>query len=97
MAKIKKVEYIWEGKKHQHDQYLFQCPGCGYEHAFGLLTEGGHHNFNMDFDHPTLSPSLLNNFSPDRICHSFIINGKIQFLGDCWHKLAGQTVDIPEY
>ena len=28
------------------------------------------------------------------ICHSFVTNGKIQFLGDCTHALAGQTVDL---
>jgi hypothetical protein len=29
------------------------------------------------------------------VCHSFITDGRIQFLGDCTHKLAGQTVEIP--
>jgi hypothetical protein len=28
-------------------------------------------------------------------CHSYITDGKIQFLGDCTHALAGQTVDLP--
>lgn len=31
------------------------------------------------------------------ICHSFIREGKIQFLNDCTHKLKGQTVDLPEF
>lgn len=30
------------------------------------------------------------------ICHSFVTDGKIQFLGDCTHILAGKTVDLPE-
>lgn len=30
------------------------------------------------------------------VCHSFVTDGRIQFLGDCTHKLAGQTVDLPE-
>lgn len=30
------------------------------------------------------------------ICHSFVRDGRIQFLGDCTHALAGQTVDLPE-
>ncbi len=30
------------------------------------------------------------------ICHSFVTGGKIRFLGDCTHHLAGQTVDLPE-
>jgi hypothetical protein len=29
-------------------------------------------------------------------CHSFVTNGKIQFLADCTHKLAGQTVELPD-
>jgi hypothetical protein len=27
-------------------------------------------------------------------CHSYVTDGKIQFLGDCSHKLAGQTVPL---
>lgn len=30
------------------------------------------------------------------VCHSFVTDGRIQFLGDCTHKLAGQTVDLPD-
>lgn len=30
-------------------------------------------------------------------CHSYITDGRIQFLGDCTHKLAGQTVDLPPW
>lgn len=33
---------------------------------------------------------------PCGICHSFVRNGRIQFLEDCTHALAGQTVDLPE-
>lgn len=29
-------------------------------------------------------------------CHSFVTAGRIQFLGDCGHALAGQTVDLPD-
>lgn len=31
------------------------------------------------------------------ICHSFVTDGRIQFLGDCTHALAGQTVDLPAW
>jgi len=30
-------------------------------------------------------------------CHSFVTAGQIQFLGDCTHDLAGQTVELPEW
>lgn len=31
------------------------------------------------------------------ICHSFVTDGRIQFLGDSTHHLAGQTVDLPAW
>lgn len=30
-------------------------------------------------------------------CHSFVTNGRVQFLSDCQHELVGQTVDLPEH
>lgn len=30
----------------------------------------------------------------DDVCHSFVTDGQIQFLGDCTHGLAGQTVPL---
>lgn len=30
-------------------------------------------------------------------CHSFVRDGRIQFLGDCSHALANQTVDLPDF
>lgn len=31
------------------------------------------------------------------VCHSYVTDGRIKFLNDCTHALAGQTVDLPEY
>lgn len=41
-------------------------------------------------EHPTVSAPKCT------LCHSFITDGKIQFLGDCTHDLVGQTVDLPD-
>lgn len=30
----------------------------------------------------------------EKVCHSFVTDGRIQYLGDCTHALAGQTVDL---
>lgn len=30
------------------------------------------------------------------VCHSFVKDGRIEFLGDCTHELAGQTVELPD-
>ena len=97
MAKIRKVEYIHDGKVFKV-QYMYYCVGCLEEHAFGIKAEntGGHHSFNMDLDNPTVSPSLLQNFTPGKTCHSFIRNGKIQYLGDCWHWKKGKTITLPD-
>lgn len=31
------------------------------------------------------------------VCHLFVTKGKILFLADCSHALAGQTVDLPDF
>lgn len=81
--------------KESKGQYLFHCPGCDTIHSVD-----GRWSFNGDLDNPTISPSLLVRYpTPEReeICHSFIKEGKIQFLSDCTHKLAGKTVEIPDF
>lgn len=35
--------------------------------------------------------------SAPTVCHSFVTDGQIQFLSDCTHGLAGQTVPLPEW
>ncbi len=30
------------------------------------------------------------------VCHSYVTDGKIRFLADSAHALAGQTVDLPD-
>lgn len=78
----------------------WHCPGC--EGGHGVPVSGPRAwGFNGDFDSPTLTPSILINVGGANpgcpICHTFIRDGKIQFLNDCTHKLAGQTVDVPDW
>lgn len=85
--------------------YCFGCPGCGGDHYLVVrpnkADNGASWEFNGNLEKPTFSPSVLSRVQrPDSsktmICHSFIRGGQIQFLNDCTHELAGQTVDIPE-
>lgn len=52
---------------------------------------------------PTFEPSIrvfepAGPGGPERtICHSFVRSGQIQFLSDCEHELAGQTVPLPKW
>jgi hypothetical protein len=96
MAKVRKLQHIHNCKKYHHDQYEYMCLGCGYTHVFGLRGEGGHHSWNGDYDSPTVSPSLVQNFVPGTMCHSYIKNGHIQYLSDCTHALAGKTIELPD-
>lgn len=79
-------------KKTSDDRFTFFCPGCDEHHAFNSSW-----NFNNDFENPTVNPSLLvtGGGRPDYRCHSFIKEGKIEFLSDCSHNLKGQTVELP--
>lgn len=56
--------------------------------------------FNGDVEKPTFSPSLVvhevvhegKQLRPR--CHLFVREGRVQFLTDCGHALAGKTVDL---
>lgn len=51
--------------------------------------------WNNNVIEPTFTPSLLVNATdPALFCHLFLTDGKIQFLGDCFHDLKNQTVDM---
>lgn len=78
--------------------YAFHCPGCEYGHHFEVGGSGW--TWNGSLDRPTFSPSLLVYGARDGStprCHSFVRDGKIEFLSDCTHKLAGQTVELPDW
>jgi hypothetical protein len=89
MPKVKIVPIGYKGEFQWH----IMCLGCGYTHAMSPKI----HQFNGDLDKPTFSPSLLQNFTPGKTCHSFVVDGNIQYLSDCDHHLAGKTVELPEF
>lgn len=77
----------------------FKCPGCGYGHPFAIKPiahpEGKVWEWNGSMSAPTFKPSLIiNKDYPSALCHLVMTDGKIAFLDDCHHKLAGQTVDM---
>lgn len=61
--------------------------------------------FNGSMERPTFAPSLLvrwtfteeeHGFTEKHVCHSFIRDGRIQFLGDCTHDKKGLTVPLAD-
>jgi hypothetical protein len=82
------------------------CPGPFPNRIIPVQLKGtragtGNWSWNGDTESPTLKPSILTraDFGENRepkVCHSFVNDGKIQFLSDCTHEFAGQTVDLLE-
>lgn len=91
-------------KSDPQESVLFNCPGCGCLHRVTTKQPSGVGPcwvFNGSLEKPTISPSILVTLDlfehPKQTCHSFVVDGKIRFLSDCTHELAGQTVDLPDW
>lgn len=57
-------------------------------------------NWNGDVENPTLSPSILTTCQlPNKPlrCHCFVRNGMIEYLSDCNHEFASQTLPLREH
>lgn len=79
----------------------FHCPACDTEHHVGVgPSSKPSWDWNNDMNHPTFSPSILTwkrwRGKDEQRCHSYVRDGKIQFLNDCEHSFAGKTVDLPD-
>ncbi len=89
----------------------YWCQGCESLHKVWVEggPPGSNWGWNGNVDRPTFTPSVLVTYpaNPDadeefkewrteRRCHTFITDGMVQFLGDCTHALAGQTLALPE-
>lgn len=76
----------------------FFCPGCGHDHWFKCDGVSPTWTWNGDLIKPTVSPSIFcNPNDPQSRCHLFMKDGHLEFLGDCWHELAGKTVPMEVY
>jgi hypothetical protein len=89
--------------------HLIQCPACENEHLFRSEPgpNGAKWSFNGDYIKPTFTPSMMIRVRPMPkghpqegqwdVCHSFVTDGKIRYLPDCTHEMAGKTVDLEPY
>ena len=81
-----------------HQGYIITSPATGQNILFDSRWR-----FNGDFEKPTFSPSMLMTYdgheNPETghvRDHFFVRDGKIQYLSDCNHNMAGKTVDMIE-
>lgn len=82
------------------DVWVFHCPGCGCAHPYEVPAW----TWNGSIEAPTFQPSLLcNQGVPAERCHLFVggvngdLPGKIQFMTDCHHSLAGKVVEMVDW
>lgn len=78
------------------DTFIFWCPGCKCAHFIDERWSN-----KGDLVKPTIVGSVLVHGPKEGTgtrhavrCHSFIRDGKIEYLRDCGHDLAGKTVDM---
>lgn len=90
------------------DVLLFECPGCEMLHAVrvrareggALPGDGPVWTWNGSLEAPTCTPSVLVRWThgeerAERRCHLFVKEGRLEFLSDCTHALAGRTIELP--
>lgn len=83
-------------KEFGENEYGITCLACGSGHMLKNW------QFNGNLERPTFTPSLLvtgylNAEHPNGRCHSYITDGKIEYLSDSTHEFAGKTVELGEY
>ena len=79
----------------------FFCQGCDMPHTIQTGEgPGPRWSYDGNAEAPTFSPSVLCQYGwsdGERVCHSFITGGHIQYLGDSTHHLAGKTIELPNW
>jgi len=86
--------YQSTGKGTDEGMFLFDCPACKFPHGFTVGP--GKWTWNGNREKPSVSPSLRVTNSTGLVCHSFVYQGRIEFLSDCTHALKGTMVDLPD-
>jgi hypothetical protein len=101
----RKLKHVVDGNG-GHYGYRFECPGCKAPHVIPTKPHPHGWDFIGTEAAPTFAPSILvhphsvlnvdGSVGQSPRCHSFVRDGRIEFLSDCTHELAGQTVNIPD-
>lgn len=89
-------------------RYYFWCPGCDTPHVYTIkpwqrfneqtkkYEPGPVWQMTGPLEKASFTPSYVCGGDSSR-CHFYVREGRIQFLADCHHKLAGKTVDLIDW
>lgn len=105
------ISFFCPGCGYHHAYYIGEGPGPRWQFngdaqrptfTPSLLIRSGHHAGNhkegdncwctYNKEHPSEPAPFACG-----VCHLFLTDGQLQFLSDCTHALAGQTVPLPEH
>lgn len=80
---------------------VYWCPGCQCGHGIWLVKKNGKDAVWQCVSRGetlTFQPSFMHERTDESgkrfVCHLFIRDHKLQFLGDCTHALADKTVPM---
>lgn len=92
-------------------RWYFHCPGCEDLHCYTVGPPNGQEprwTRTGSDEKPSFAPSLLvrctyppgwkkgQHEEEKTVCHLFLREGVLEFLGDCTHTLKNQKVPLPE-
>lgn len=77
--------------------YLFYCVGCKSAHPIYVEQANPRNGARWSFDGNIEAPTFLPSLNLPGACHMWIKAGRLEYLSDCSHALAGQTVDMQQF
>lgn len=72
------------------ERFMYYCLACNGNCWFDLKSW----KWDLDYDQPTVGPSIVHQSRSGEKCHSCITRGVIEYLGDSTHAMAGTKVDM---
>lgn len=102
---------VAKSKYGQDDSVSFECPGCKREHNLPINRWSFNGDYEKPTLSPSILATgkewptdeecdrILNGEEVELkkiVCHSFVTDGKIQFLGDCTHDMKNTTVELKD-
>lgn len=91
------------------DHVMLRMEGCHPDRIIPVILKGSRSesgrqpvwSWNGDTEKPTLKPSILTRGGRDGkdVCHTWVNDGMVHYLGDSTHEFAGQTrplLDVEE-
>lgn len=97
-------------RKADDGRLLFYCEGCQMLHGVNDIWSFNN-NFEKPTFSPSVLVRGVQDITDEEydllrsgvkveprplVCHSFVADGRIQYLNDCTHSLAGLTVDLKD-